>query len=422
MVSKYRHTSRRTLLAAVASTSAVGIAGCLGDDDEATDDSPDDDDAPPVADDNDAVDHADDDDQTAEEIVIEPIVEDLSYPWGLELVPDESLLLVTERTGDLLTVDRKEGSTTSIGGIPSVDDGGQGGLLDLALHPAFPDESWLYLTYVATNDAGERATHLGRGELSLDANELESFEELAIAEPFLDGTGHFGSRVVFDGDGQLYMTSGDRRVSNYDADHPSQDRSNAIGATLRFEPDGSIPDDNPFLEDDEALDALYSYGHRNAQGMTVHPETGDIWQSEHGEEDGDELNIIEAGGNYGWPVAHYGCHYGTDDPVGEEPGDRDDIVDPVYYWECGTGGFPPAGMTFYDGDAFPAWQGDLFVGNLAGQYLGHFSVSGTDVEEQEPLLEGEGWRIRDVIVEAEAGNLIVAVDDSSAPLVRISPT
>ena len=413
-------TTRRTLLAAAAGIATTGVVGCLGDDEEPTDDTPADTDIPQDGND----DHgADDDDtpETDEETVIEPIVEDLSYPWGLELVPNEALLLVTERTGGLLTVDLEDDSTAAIEGIPSVDDAGQGGLLDLTLHPAFPDESWLYLTYAASNGSGERATHLGRGELSLETNELETFEELAIAEPFLDGTGHYGSRIVFDTEGMLYMTSGDRRVSNYDEDHPSQDRTNAIGATLRFEADGAIPDDNPFVEDDDALDALYSFGHRNSQGMTVHPETGEIWQSEHGEEDGDELNIIEAGGNYGWPIAHYGCHYGTDDPVGEEPEDRDDIVDPVYYWECGSGGFPPAGMTFYDGDAFSAWQGDLFVGNLAGQYLGHFSVSGTEVEEQEPLLEGEGWRIRDVIVEDETGNLIVAVDEASAPLVRISP-
>ncbi|MDQ2049584.1 PQQ-dependent sugar dehydrogenase [Natronolimnohabitans sp. A-GB9] len=352
---------------------------------------------------------------------VETVADGLVHPWALEFLPDDARLLVTEREGRLRLVDRDDGTVESVDGTPDVYAAGQGGLLDVALDPDFEAEPWVYLTYAATNDDGESATHLGRGRLEPDDPTLESFEELYVAEPFVDDDGHFGSRVVFGPDGAVYVTTGDRQFKDFGPDHVSQDLTNELGATLRLEPDGSIPEDNPFVDDDDAADAIYSYGHRNAQGMTVHPETDELWQSEHGEEDGDELNVIEAGGNYGWPIAHTGCEYGTDDPVGDDPHDRDDVVDPVYYWECTTGGFPPAGMTFYDGDAFPDWQGDLFVGNLAGEYLGRFTVDGTDVEEADRLLADRGFRIRDVAVAPETGSLFVAVDDADAPILRLTP-
>jgi len=231
------------------------------------------------------------------------------------------------------------------------------------------------------------------------------------------------------------MSVGDRQFKDFGPDHVAQDRTNDLGTILRFEPDGSIPTDNPFVDSDErsssgsrakpgddpdARDPIYSYGHRNPQGLAVHPETGALWASEHGERDGDELNVIEAGGNYGWPVATYACEYGTNRPVGDSPAEREDLIPPVYYWECGSGGFPPAGMTFYDGP-ISEWQGDLFVGNLAGTYLGRFAVDGTDVTEREPLLADRGWRIRAVETAPETGHLYVAVDAGSAPLVRLQP-
>ncbi len=294
-------------------------------------------------------------------------------------------------------MDREDGAR-EIDGTPAVHDAGQGGLLDVVLHPEFPDERWLYLTYAATTDANgdESTTHLGRGRLEPEAATLEEFEVLYAAEPFVGSNAHYGSRVVFGPEDRLYVTVGDRQFDEFGPDHVSQDPTNDLGTTLRLEADGSIPEENPFVDDE---------GRRGLQlrpperpGMTVHPEAGEIWQSEHGEEDGDEINVLEAGGNYGWPVAGYDCEYGTDEPVGDDPREREDVVDPVYYWECNTGGFPPAGATFYDGEAFPDWQGDLFVGNLAGEYLGRFAVDGRDVEELEALLADRGWRIRDVAV------------------------
>jgi len=354
-------------------------------------------------------------------------LEGLDSPWGLAFLPEGQELLITELGGTMQIGTLESGDLEEIDGVPDVDGAGQGGLMDVELHPDYPDEPWVYLTYVSTNDEGESTTCLGRGEFDPDGPALEGFEELHAVEPYIDNNsdefaaGHFGSRVIFDNDGFVYVTTGDRQSKDFSEDHISQDTDSEHGATLRLEADGSVPDDNPFVDDDDVLDAIFTYGHRNVQGMTVHPETGDLWQSEHGEQDGDELNVLEAGGNYGWPIAHTGCTYDTDDPVGEEPQDLDDVVDPVYYWECNTGGFPPAGMTFYDGDAFPEWEGDLFVGNLAGEYLGRFTVDGTDVSEEESLLADEGWRIRDVVVAPDTGYLYVAVDAGNAPIVRIHP-
>jgi len=416
--------NRRQYLAGV--TAAYGaVAGCLGS-------------------------TADDPTADPSGVAVETVADGLANPWGLAFLPDDRRLVVTERdTGRVVLVDRETGDRTEVDGVPAVDPAGQGGLLDVAIHPEFPTEPWLYLTYSATNDAGESTTHLGRGRLDPTAARLSAFEVLHAAEPFLDRDNHYGSRVVFGDDRRLYVSVGDRQFKDFGPNHVAQDRTNDLGTILRFEPDGSIPDDNPFVDSEErsssgsrtqsgdsdeqsssgsratpgdgdARDPIYSYGHRNPQGLAVHPETGALWASEHGERDGDELNVIEAGGNYGWPVATYACEYGTDQPVGDSPDEREDLVAPVYYWECGTGGFPPAGMTFYNGP-ISEWQGDLFVGNLAGTYLGRFTVDGTDVTEREPLLDGRGWRMRAVATAPDTGHLYAAVDAGDAPIVRLVP-
>jgi glucose/arabinose dehydrogenase len=354
------------------------------------------------------------------EFGVELVAEGFHLPWAVAFLPGDTRLLVTERRGTLNLVDREDGTVGEVTGTPQVFSGGQGGLLDLAVHPAFPEEPWVYLTYTAANGDGESTTHLGRGHLDLDDPRLDGFEVVHVAEPFVETKGLYGSRVVFGADDLVYVTVGSRSDDDLGPDNVAQDPGNELGATLRLEADGVVPDDNPFVEGGGA-DAVFSYGHRNAQGMTVHPGTGALWQSEHGEKDGDELNMIEPGGNYGWPVADYGCTYEDGAPIGDEPHERDDVVDPVYHWACGSGGFPPSGMTFYDGDAFPGWRGDLFVGNLAGQYLGRFAVDGRDVAELDPLLADRGWRVRDVAVAPESGHLYVVVDDEPVPLVRLVP-
>ncbi len=386
---------RRQYLTA-AGVGVVALAGCLGPDSEPA--------VEPTGDEH-----------------VETVADGLSHPWAIAVLPDEFRFVVTERdVGQLVLLDPEDGTQTQLSGVPAVDSDGQGGLLDVAVHPEFPSEPWLYLTYSAANEDGETTTHLARGRLDRADEALADVEVLYRAEPFLDRSNHYGSRVEFGPDGRLYMTVGDRQLKEFGPDHVAQDRTNDLGTALRFEPDGSIPDDNPFVGESDAREAIYSYGLRNSQGLTVHPETGELWVSDHGERDGDELVILEEGANHGWPIAHYGCQYGTSDPVGDRPDERDDVVDPVYYWECGSGGFPPAGMTFYQGD-HSEWQGELFVGNLAGEYLGRFAVEGRAVDESEPLLANKDYRIRDVVSPPDSDALFVAVDAGSAPILRVEP-
>ena len=417
---------RRSVLRATAgfagTTTLPALAGCLGGDgpdDAAGSDGGDGTDANPPPDDGGDVAYA-----------VETVAEGFENPWGIAFLPEDGRLLVTERPGRLSLVDPADGTVTGVAGAPDVFASGQGGLLDVAVHPDYPDDPRVYLTYSATSeDERGAATHLGAGRLSLDGDAvpaLDGFEAIRVAEPFREGANHFGSRATFGPDGALFLTVGDRRDTDFGPDHVSQDRSNELGATLRLTADGDAHPDNPFVDDPDAADALYSYGHRNPQAMTVRPETGAVWQCEHGERDGDEINVVEPGGNYGWPIASEACRYGTDEPLAPGHGEVGNVTAPVHYWPCGSGGFPPSGAVFYDGDAFPEWQGDLFAGTLAAQYLGRFTVDGAGAEgasvtERDPLLADRGWRVRALAVEPGSGHLYVAVDDGDAPVVRIVP-
>ena len=345
-------------------------------------------------------------------VTVTRVAEGFEHPWAVEPLPD-GRLLVTERPGRLSLVDPTTGDRTTVGGTPEVFARGQGGLLDVTRGP----DGRVYLTYAVGRPDGTASTRVGRGRLT-EAPRLDGFEALYTATPFVRSNGHFGSRVALD-DGAMYVTVGDRQFKNFGPDHVAQDRSNDLGSVLRLRPDGSIPPDNPFVDDPDARGAVFTFGNRNPQGLAVHPETGAVWETEFGERDGDEVNVLTAGGNYGWPVADEGCRYGTDDPVGVSHADRDDVVAPVYSWPCGSGGFPPSGATFYDGDRLP-WTGDLLVGGLASQYLARFTVDGRAVREADPLLADRGWRVRDVVVGPD-GAVYVAVDADDAPVVRLTP-
>lgn len=382
------------------------------------------------------------------EIVVEPVTEGLQRPWSLAFLPadwvsrtgtggESDLALVTERTGRLNLVNLADGSREQISGLPAIATPGRGGLLDVVLHPEFAggEQNWVYITYV-TQGSGGYAMTLGRGRLDLRGRALTEFEQLLVATPY-DSGNHYGGRMVFDDAGYLYVTSGDRQVPHrLQERHPSQDLQSYHGKTLRLNADGSIPASNPFVGNPDALDAIYTYGHRNHQGMAIHPETGDIWQNEHGEGDGDEINVLRisdgsaAGSNYGWPIASYGRDYRSGAEVGVLPPENPDTVNPVHWWERGDdGGFPPSGMAFYMGDAFPAWRGHMLMGNLADQYLARFEIDNFGVvdgrsqghEHEYRLLEGRGWRIRDVRVHPDTGYIYVLVDANSAPLVRLRP-
>ena len=390
---------RRTYLALVGTAGAATLAGCTGRR-TGTD--------PPAE---------------GSAYAVEEVATGLERPWGMVHLPDEPRLLLTERVGRLSLLDRDGGGRQRVEGTPEVFAGGQGGLLDVALHPDFPDEPWVYLTYSRARDDGASTTRIGRGRLDRSGSgpRLESFEVLYTAEPYVESSGHFGSRLAFDPAGLLYATVGDRQFKNFGPDHPAQDLGNDLGTTLRLAADGSVPASNPFVDDPDARDAIFTWGHRNAQGLTAHPDTGDVWEAEFGEQDGDEINVLEAGANYGWPVADEGCTYGSGQPIGVSHDEREDVVGPVFSWPCGSGGFPPSGAVFYEGAAFPEWEGDLFVGGLASQYLARFGVDGREVTQTGQLLADRGWRIRDVAVAPDSGHLYVAVDAGSAPLVRLVP-
>lgn len=357
-------------------------------------------------------------------VAVETVVESLESPWAIAFLPEGDRALVTQRTGGLRLVTIAGGEVAEIAGAPEVVAEGQGGLLDIALHPDYPAEPWVYLTWSGADAEGRTATHVGRAELDLDAMTLGEIEELFVAGPFFatsESRGHYGSRIAF-GDGYLFVGFGDRQFKDFGPAHIAQDLSSANGALVRLNLDGSVPDDNPFVATEGAEPAIWSYGHRNIQALTVHPETGAIWIAEHGEAGGDEINISVEGGNFGWPLAGYGVDYRTGEQFSVGHDEIEDVIAPVYHWGPGReDNFPPSGMVFYQGEAFPEWQGRLLIGNLGHEYLGLFEVSGESVSDPERLLEGRGWRIRDVAVGPADGFVYALVDGQDAPLVRLVP-
>jgi glucose/arabinose dehydrogenase len=353
---------------------------------------------------------------------IEIVTEDLNHAWGMSFIPNDSRMLVSERPGRLLLLDRNTGAKTEVKGLPEIHARGQGGLLDIQLDPHFPVEPWLYMTYSASDARGRSSTYLARARLDLDGAGLDGLTVLYAAEPHISSNAHYGSRIAIDAERRVYFSVGDRNSKDFGPQHYSQDRSNGLGSILRLEVDGTIPADNPFLGESGAHGAIFSYGHRNPQGLAFHPMTGELWSNEHGERNGDEINVITAGGNYGWPVATYSVGYMTGRPFAVTPPERPDTVPPVYFWSAEhPEGFPPSGLAFYYGEAFPEWEGNLFMGNLRHQYLGRFVVNGQRVEKAERLLADRGWRIRDVAVGPDDGFLYVLIDQPRAPLIRLRP-
>ena len=332
------------------------------------------------------------------------LVEDLEHPWAVTWLPD-GRMLITERPGRLVLVEGDQ--IDEVSGLPAIGLEGQGGLMDVALHPEYEQTGWVYLTYSASDDNGY-GTVLVRAQL--DGTALKNLEELYRQQPFVSGGRHFGSRIVFPGDGTLLFSIGDRGKRS-----PAQDRSNSIGNVIRLTLDGEVPSDNPFVETEGVLPEIYSYGHRNIQGMIVHPETSDIWAHEHGPRGGDELNWIRAGINYGWPEITYGREYATNMNIGDF--EADGMEQPVTYWDPSIA---PSGMAVYDGNTFPGWTGNLFVGALAHQKIQRVVLDGRTVAHQETLLENELGRIRDVRTGPD-GFLYVLTDASEGALFRLEP-
>ncbi|MEM8784560.1 MAG: PQQ-dependent sugar dehydrogenase [Pseudomonadota bacterium] len=334
-----------------------------------------------------------------------PVVEDLNRPWSVAFLPDGGFL-ITEKRGTLNRVSAS-GERIALKGLPDIAPVGQGGLLDVALHPGFADNGWVYLTYSGRGRGGVN-TELARGRL--DGDRLEDTEVLFQATPKLSGGAHFGSRLLFHDDGTLYMTLGER----YRLDG-AQDPSNHLGAVVRLMDDGSIPSDNPFRDDPSIRPEIFSYGHRNMQGIARHPVTGAVWTHEHGPQGGDEINILKAGANYGWPLVTYGIDY--DGSVISSRTEAPGIEPPLHHW---TPSIAPCGMAFYTGDAIPEWTGSLFVGALKERRLHRLTVTETAVTGEEILLEELSSRIRDVR-SAPDGHLYVLTDDSDGALFRLDP-
>lgn len=342
----------------------------------------------------------------AEAFRVVRVADGLNHPWSIAFLPGGSAL-VSERPGGLLRLDTRTGARRTLSGTPRVAAVGQGGLLDVEPHPAFAGNRLVYLSY-ATGRNGRYATSIARGRLT-DSG-LEDVEVLFTMNRPSGGPLHFGSRLVFGADGMLYASLGERGER-----HRAQDPADHAGAIIRLRDDGTAPADNPFAAGGGAAE-VYSFGHRNPQGLAVHPVTGRLWSHEHGPQGGDEINVIEAGVNYGWPVISYGAEYGSGAPIGSgaaAPG----MAQPVLHW---TPSIAPSGMTFYDGDRFPGWRGDLFAGALAGRHLRRVQLDGERVVAQEVLLQGRVGRVRDV-KQGPDGLLWLLEDARRGSIFRLEP-
>ncbi|WP_224814356.1 PQQ-dependent sugar dehydrogenase [Hasllibacter sp. MH4015] len=342
----------------------------------------------------------------------EVIVGTLAYPWGLAILPDGAGYIITERGGTLRHVTRDGTLGPEISGVPSVRSLRQGGLLDVALHPDFTENRVIYFTFAAPSGLTASATALGRGVLSDDHTALSEVEEMWRQTPASSIPAHFGSRVLIGPNGLLIVTTGDRFTP--ENRQLAQDPVNAAyGVTVALTLEGDVPT-NPFITEERP--EILSYGHRNIQGAATQPGTDDIWLLEHGPAGGDELNIMEVGGNYGWPEVSYGVNYNGSDVGTGEQAHAPDYVEPRYFWDPSIA---PSDLIFYEGEMFPDWQGDILLGALAGQALVRLDVDGDLIVGEERLHTGQG-RVRDVDVDAD-GAILILIDADPGALIRLTP-
>ncbi len=343
---------------------------------------------------------------------VQVVARGLEHPWSVAFLPDGAML-VTERPGRLRIVGEDGALSRPVLGLPRVDARDQGGLLDVVLDPRFADNRLIYWSYAEPREGGN-GTAVARGRLVQgEAPRVEDVRVIWRQRPTLDSTMHFGSRLVFARDGTLFVTTGERSILA--GRRQAQRLDSALGKIIRIRPDGSIPDDNPFVGREGALPEIWSYGHRNVQAAALHPRTGALWIVDHGARGGDEINIVERGKNHGWPTITYGIEYGGGE-IGEGITARAGMEQPIYYWDPVIA---PSGMAFYDAGLIPAWRGSLFVGALAGRHVARLSIEDRRVVGEERLLAGRA-RIRDVRVGPE-GALYVLTDEARGELLRLAP-
>lgn len=342
-------------------------------------------------------------------INVEVIADDLVHPWGMTMLPNGKIL-VTERSGSLKYINPKNGKIQNVLGAPRVRANGQGGLLDIAADPDFKNNQTVFITFSDASTPNDTGTAVASASfIETPRPRLNNVKTIYSMQKKTSAGRHFGSRIVFGKDGNLFITTGDR------GDRPrAQDPFDAAGKVLRIAKDGSIPADNPFADGEKALPEIWSIGHRNPQGATLNDDTGELWTLSHGARGGDEINIPKAGKNYGWPNVSYGVHY-SGGKIGEgtsAPG----YEQPIYYWDPSIA---PSGFDFYQGDLIPQWKGNLFAGALKDQLLSRLEVDGNNIIHEEQILEGDYGRIRDVRSFPD-GALWLLTDDSEGMLLRIS--
>ena len=347
------------------------------------------------------------------------VVDGLMHPWSMAWLPNGDML-VTERPGRLRIVRDGELLAEPVSGVPEVRAQGQGGLLDVTLHPDFMDNRLIYLSFSKPNaDASESTTAIVRARFEHDA--LHEVEEIFEADMWSRSRGHYGSRFAWRDDGTLLVSLGDRQEPPRGdlAAHGAQNRGTHTGTIIRINDDGTVPTDNPFIGVDGVRPEIWSWGHRSPQGLLVHPETGDVWETEHGPQGGDELNLIQPGLNYGWPVIGYGVNYRTGAAI-HAATHQDEMEQPKTFW---VPSIATSGLMVYTGDQFPSWRGNIFSGGMRGQQLVRITLDGQDVVAEETLMLGYA-QIRDVR-QGPDGLIYLALkprdDSDSVPIVRLEP-
>ncbi|NIX76302.1 PQQ-dependent sugar dehydrogenase [Microvirga terricola] len=344
------------------------------------------------------------------EVIVETVARGLENPWSLAFLPDNRML-VTERPGRLRIVSADGKLSAPIANVPPVAAHGQGGLLDVTLDPKFAQNRLIYLSFAENRGEDRAGTSVARARLSDDGKTLENLQVIFRQEPAHTGDNHFGSRLVFDRDGNLFVTLGER----FDLREQAQNPANHLGKIVHIKPEGGAASNNPFRDVQGTRPEIWSIGHRNVQGAALNPTTGELWTAEHGARGGDEINIPRKAKNYGWPVISYGVDY-SGAKIGEGT-KKAGMEQPVYYWDPSIA---PSGMAFYTGDKFPAWRGNILIGGLASKSVSRLDIEGEKVTGEERMLRNIGERIRDVR-QGPDGLVYLLTDSSEGRILRVKP-